>query len=366
MRGGKFIGAVPLILACGCASGPDNIEIRALPTALAQGARPISARVAEARGQLALGNVALALEGFRKAVREDPQSVEAMVGMSACYDQMGRFDLSRRYYEQALAVVPTSTQVLGLLARSLDNQGLRAEAAKVRAEIALVTAPVVAKSGAPASLSEPVPALATTAPVPAAASPALASRPDPVVAVEDSIPAVAIAQASPPLAIGHSITVKLPPARLVALFEQHPPAVPASAPRLERMSRGEVALVTTARPLWRPYAVATNAGSAAIRFVPLRSRDPRVELLNAARIDRLAARTRSWLVQRGWSAVAIGNAPAVRSRSIILYPASQRALAQRLAAHFGFAMAVRHGGPKVTVLLGRDAARAPSGAVPPA
>ena len=45
---------------------------------------------------------ALALEAYRKALREDPQSVGAMMGIATCYDRMGRFDLSRRHYEMAL------------------------------------------------------------------------------------------------------------------------------------------------------------------------------------------------------------------------------------------------------------------------
>jgi hypothetical protein len=365
MGGGKFISSVPLLLACGCAAGPGNLEIRALPTALAQGARPVSARVAEARGQLALGNVALALEGFRKAGREDPLSVDAFVGMATCYDRMGRFDLSRRYYEQALAIVPTSAQVLGLLAGSLDTQGLRAEAASVRAEIAS------ARASATAVREEAVPALPQTAAAPASAvamsTPPgdVVREPETVVAAANPAPASAAASPGSPLAIGHSITVRLPPARPVASAEPRPALAGSGAPRLERVSRGEVALVTTSRPLWRPAFAASTTGTA-VRFVALPSRTSRVELLNAARIDRLAARTRTWLINHGWPGVAIGDAPAVRARSIIYYPAEQRAVAQRLAAQFGFAMALRQNGRKVTVLLGRDAARAPSGRVPSA
>lgn len=360
MRGGKFISSVPLLLQCGCAGGPGNVEIRALPTALAQGARPVSARVAEARGQLALGNVALALEGFRKAGREDPLSVDAFIGMATCYDRMGRFDLSRRYYEEALAIVPTSAQVLGLLAGSLDNLGLRAEAASVRAEIATASASATPppRPALPAAAS-PAAAVASSTP------PSVMGREPETVVAADRAPATVDGSSGAPLAIGHSITVRLPPARPVASAEPRPALAGSGAPRLERMSRGEVALVTTSRPLWRPAFAAVPTGST-VRLVAMPSRTSRVELLNAARIDRLAARTRSWLIDRGWPGVAIGDAPAVRARSIIFYPAEQRALAQRLASHFGFAMALRQGGRKVTVLLGRDAARTPAGRVPPA
>ena len=47
--------------------------------------------VAEARGHLVLNNVALALEGFRKAQRDEPESTDALLGIATCYDRMGRF-----------------------------------------------------------------------------------------------------------------------------------------------------------------------------------------------------------------------------------------------------------------------------------
>ena len=40
---------------------------------------------------LALGNVGLALTSFRIAAREDPNSVDALAGIAASYDQMGRY-----------------------------------------------------------------------------------------------------------------------------------------------------------------------------------------------------------------------------------------------------------------------------------
>ena len=112
---GLLLGAALTLVAGGCAS-EGKLTVKALPTVLAQGQRPVSFRVAEGAGQFALGNVALALESYRKALRDDPASVEAMVGTAACYEAMGRFDLSRRHYEAALAVAPADTRLLGLLA----------------------------------------------------------------------------------------------------------------------------------------------------------------------------------------------------------------------------------------------------------
>ena len=123
---------------------------------------------------------------------------------------------------------------------------------------------------------------------------------------------------------------------------------------------GEIALITVPKPVWLPTTVARNDRSTTLRFVPLRQAyklPVKVRLLNAARVDRLAARTRVWLAARGWRGLSIGNAQATRTRSVILYPANQRALAQRLSAQFGFPIARRASGSHMIVLLGTDAAR---------
>ena len=66
---------------------------------------------------------------------------------------------------------------------------------------------------------------------------------------------------------------------------------------------GEIALITVPKPVWRPTMVAKSERSATVRFVPLRQASTlpvKVRLLNAARVNRLAARTRIWLAARGW------------------------------------------------------------------
>ena len=111
--GGKFLVSAAVLAVGACTGESGKLEIRSTPTALAPGEHPVSFRVAEARGQLALGNVALALEGFRKAWREDPDSVVALAGMADCYDRMGRFELSRRNSEAAWARAPSNLDLLG-------------------------------------------------------------------------------------------------------------------------------------------------------------------------------------------------------------------------------------------------------------
>jgi len=147
-----------------------------------------------------------------------------------------------------------------------------------------------------------------------------------------------------------------------------------SGPYLERLSRGEVALVTSPGPIWRAPSVppATEMASGApkmrgatklalatvVKWVPLGNAGarPTIQLLNAARSDGLAASTRTALVNRGWRKIGIGNARNVREHSVVLYSPMRAILGRRLAAQFGCKAVKVDGGDKVLVLLGRDEA----------
>jgi hypothetical protein len=158
-------------------------------------------------------------------------------------------------------------------------------------------------------------------------------------------------------------TAPPPPAAPAAIAPKpaiKPAASANASPRLERVSLGEVALVTTGRPQWRPMVVTQTAQSTTVRFVPLRTAEAKrvkIKLLNAARYQGLAARTRRQFAQHGWRQLAIGNARRARQSSLILYPANRRDLAKRLSAQFGIAIARNATGTEIVVLLGRDAAR---------
>jgi hypothetical protein len=343
MQGSQFLSTLALLALAGCGAQQGTLQIRSLPSGLAQGQRPVSFRVAEARAQFALGNVALALEGFRKAMREDPGSIDAAVGMAGCYVRMGRYDLSQRYYETALAIDPRNGDALADLAASFDVQGKTAEAAEVRSELALLTAPAGT-------------AAATTLVLPqaegAARTPALVPPADGPQRVEIAQAATATTIATPAIELQAAAAPAEPRVAQVVTSE--------SRPRLERTSLGEVALITSGKPMWKSMMVSRSATSTTVRFIPLRAQATQqasVRLLNAARVNRLAARTRTFLAGKGWQRVAVGDAPAVRRTSLIVYPAKHRAMAERLAAQFGFALASNDRLSIVTVYLGRDAAR---------
>jgi tetratricopeptide (TPR) repeat protein len=312
------IGLALAVVAASCSSPQQAVEIRATAPASK------SVGVSEAEAHLALGNVALALEGFRKGLREQPNDLRALVGIARSYDRMGRFDVSRKWFETALAAAPADSAILHEFAASLDKQGLPIEAASVRAE-------AIDRSRL-ASLSEPESSARISAQMPGF----------------EAAPAMALA-----------LTPRLPDHVERQMETQRPSVQKAKptaspGPRLERLSPGEVALVTRSEPIWNAELVNRSARSFTYRFV---AAPPVARLLNAARRQGLAADTRARLLERGWKRIEIGDAPAVREKTLVLYPQSQQAAARRLASQFGFAHLRPFAGPDIIVLLGRDAAR---------
>ena len=360
------IAAALLIFSTSCTTSRPELEIRAASST------PQVKGLGEAKGQLALGNVALALEGFRKVLRDNPGSVEAAVGIAHCYDGMGRFDLSRRWFETALASAPENALVLSDFASSLERQGKLAEAASVRAEasrLAAAAVPVTAPAQE-AAFVPPAPVEVAVAKVPPIARPVAGAPsvtvqlppPAPVQLPQAPLPAVAQPVQAPPPATPVQVAQAPMPAPADPAEAAKPQPITTalltsranqSGPRLERLSLGEVALITRPTPAWTAKVVEQSAKSVTFRWVPLR---PVARILNAARSEGLAARTRARLAQNGWKRIEIGDAPAVRAKTLVLYPEYRRHTARKLAAQFGFTHLQSFSGNEIVVLLGRDAA----------
>ena len=141
MREGSrlFTCASCLITAACAVTQTADFRIRAIPDAAAK-LRPGTALLSDANGQLAIGNVGLALEGFRKALRDQPNSADAYSGIARCYEEMGRFDLARSNYEAALALAPKDPQLLISVATSMDQEGNTQDATAARQEAAAISA----------------------------------------------------------------------------------------------------------------------------------------------------------------------------------------------------------------------------------
>jgi tetratricopeptide (TPR) repeat protein len=353
------------LIADGCVTDTGKLQIRAIPD---QAAKPGTGAgdLAQAKALLALGSVGLALESFRKTLRDQPSNAEAMAGIGACYAAMGRYDLAQTSYEAALAEAPQDPKLLMALADSLDAQGKNSEAAMARADALRITGaslPNRSQRETAAVVTEPEPATVAR----------LAEMP------VQTVGRTAVASSS--------VTVRLPSARpaetvrawplkteeVVSFVPTMPIADPGAAgralatarvaqtaaPRLERLSSGEVALVTTAQPIWLAQLLSRRRPTATVRWVPIQSAAAArtgIQVLNAARSGGLAARARNVLFDRGWRGIRIGDAPQARASSIVYYPAERRALGRSLAAQFGIHMLLARDAGGVVVLLGRDAA----------
>nr|WP_294851128.1 LytR C-terminal domain-containing protein [uncultured Sphingomonas sp.] len=311
MKRNAGIALIGTVLLAACAT--QTVDIRPIKSDLAPGQLTAIARVAEGNAQLALDNVGLAQEAYRKALREDPANVDAMLGLAASYDRMGRHDLSRKQYELALAAQPKDSAIYSQFAQSLTDQGEVREAARVTAEISAISVTPETQVPVPNSVAVLPP-------------PPMPVQPVTQVAMREASAAVPV-DAGPPM----------------------------SGPKLIRMSLAEVELVTRPEPRWEAKLVSRSASATTFRF-EAKPASP-VVLLNAARSQGLAARTRDYLALRGIRGAAIGNAPATRAQSAIQYGAIDRARAERIAAQFGFRLERLPGaGARLTVLLGRDAA----------
>jgi Flp pilus assembly protein TadD len=88
----------------------DNDKITAVDTALL-GSDP-SDDLALGKKQYRAGNFGLAERYFRRATETHPRDAEAWVGLAAAYDRLRRFDLADRAYEQAVAIIGPTPELL--------------------------------------------------------------------------------------------------------------------------------------------------------------------------------------------------------------------------------------------------------------
>lgn len=291
-----------MLAVAGCASeGLQVREVGAVHRDQSDGTT--NGRIAMGLAQLRLSNIGLALENFRRAAREDPSSAEALAAMADCYQRMGRTQLARRYLEQALALRPQEAGLYRALASVAESEGQGDEAEALRREAALRA------EGKTAAARQVTIALPPAKPMVAAPAQAV------TIDLSAARPAVA------PITVG---------------------------PRLVRLTMGEVLLVSEDRS---PFA------ASAVRSAERDTIHPPLRILNGARIQGIAARTRSMLAAKGITGIAIGNAPGRRKVSEIRFGAPERARARAIAARLPYPVAmIERAGPLV-LLLGADAGK---------
>lgn len=118
----RTAGLALLLAVGGCSTGDWSARARSEP------AGPWAMHAANdpyERGKthLRVGQLGLALEAFRTALRRDRASIASLNGMAVTYDELGRYDVSRRYFQQALELNPQAPETLNNIGRSLLRQG---------------------------------------------------------------------------------------------------------------------------------------------------------------------------------------------------------------------------------------------------
>ena len=87
------------------------------------------------KSNFANANFGLAVKNFGMALSRDPSSVEALNGLAASYDRLGRFELSTRYYYKALRIDPESVQTINNMGYSFYLRGEAELATEILAKI---------------------------------------------------------------------------------------------------------------------------------------------------------------------------------------------------------------------------------------
>lgn len=275
---------VTVLLASACALpevAPGRIQVRSVTSQENHGGE---GAYESAKRQLALGNLGLAIDGFRKAARENPTSPDALNGLAVAYDRIGRFDLSRQAFEEALALAPSDPAILRNLERSLVVQGRHAEAAQLARELGTELAAVSPRT-------ERTPTKAADAP---------ASRP------------------------GAGLRIERISTREVALITG------------ERRNGWELAAANVRPAATRPFASSRN-GVLEIPLPPVVSASGSpVVVLNAVGRRGLARRMSGYLRERGWEKTSIGDARTHRRRTILVHAPKDRLSAISLARTLPF------------------------------
>lgn len=90
-----------------------------------------SANLEMARSAFRTGNYGIAISHLERELAARPESVSALNGLGAAYDQIGRFDVAQRYYFRALELASDPTTTLANLGYSNQLQGKTVAAAKI-------------------------------------------------------------------------------------------------------------------------------------------------------------------------------------------------------------------------------------------
>jgi tetratricopeptide (TPR) repeat protein len=115
-----LVAFTPLATACSSIFGTSaSAGLPEVRLAAADGHAAVSAAIAleEGRAHLAAGNPGLAIESFQRVLASGELVGPAANGIGVAYARIGRADLARRYFHQAIATAPGDRSYLANLER---------------------------------------------------------------------------------------------------------------------------------------------------------------------------------------------------------------------------------------------------------
>ena len=335
-----FLISVLAVGTSGCSAriGPDVRQLSTTITSSLSGSPMSRGRVLFGRGEYAL-----AIEEFRKAIRETPESPEGYNALASSYDMIGRFDLANRNYELALARAPDEGRIYRNMARSLKMQGRVGEAEALLAEWDAVKnrAPAAEQSARAVVEAPTVAATAKAAPLAQIA----AQPPEPVIVMAQVTPVAQVPSVESP-APDFSTQAIRPGRQIVVALDPPPsnPAIKAPGVMSKPVSPASVAVRSVVVKLDAPAPVRAAAISA-------------IRIMNAGAQKGAAQRMQTLLARTGTPS-RIGDADRRLAQSWIVYPKYARADAMALQRRLPIAVrtVADNRVRRVTLLLGRDAA----------
>ncbi|WP_186728905.1 LytR C-terminal domain-containing protein [Sphingomonas panacisoli] len=275
--------------------------------------------LAAAARLLADRNYGLAIETYRRLLAVDPENARAVQGLATAYDRLQRYDLSDRYFQLALALAPRDADIYDAYAASLRIQGRTTDAALLDTDkrVMLAGDPLNenrerqgAQGQSVAVLEVPQTVAAGNAAVPAAAP---ITEPTRTARLERS--SVSEVRLFLPFGISTlSYGVRTEPSKSSAPPAAAFPVAPPPAP---------LAVQPTAPP-------ATSVpGAAQRRVLP-------TKVINASGAQGIARRMKSFLNNRGWAELDVGDSMARLGCSRIIFPVGSGDEARRLARALPF------------------------------
>lgn len=135
---------------------------KTVPAAAASPAVELAATDAETtagRQQLADGQIGLALESFQRALAKGEPPAPAINGLGVAYARLGRYDLARRYFEEAAASDPADPRYSDNLTRLMRSPTFAMRHESDIAAVAVKADQIAAIAANPAGSPNPQPAV---------------------------------------------------------------------------------------------------------------------------------------------------------------------------------------------------------------